>query len=62
MSSERKKIKLKYNVQIEVTRNQYRKLTKHFPGAIAHRRDLETGKYYIKLWNMRQKERIEKIL
>jgi len=53
---------LQYDVPVEVTRAQYRKLVKHFPEVIAHRRDLKTGKYYIKLWDMRYKEQVERML
>ena len=53
---------LQYDIKVEVTRAQYRRLTKHFPGVIWHRRDLEAGKYYIKLWDMRWKQQLEKML
>lgn len=51
---------LQYGVEVQVTRSQYRRLVKAFPGVIAHRRN--AGKYYIKLWDMRCKEQIEKML
>lgn len=53
---------LQYDVEVEVTRAQYQRLTKYFPGVICHRRDLQAGKYYIKLWDMRRKEQVEKML
>lgn len=62
MSSKKKKMGLQYDKPVQVTRAQYRRLTRAFPGVIAHRRDLETGEYFITLWNMRFREQVEKML
>ena len=56
------KINLEYDVKVEVTRSQYWRLVKRFPMIIAHRRDLEKGKYYFKLWYMRYKSMVEDCL
>lgn len=52
-------VNLRYDIPVEVTRAQYRRLTRVFPGAIAHRR--EPDKYYIKLWSMNYKEQVENL-
>ena len=53
-------MKLTYNVPFEVTKDQFNLLLKNFPGAFAHRKN--NDKYLIKLWSMRYKDQIEKIL
>jgi len=40
---------MKYNVPVEVTKNQYFKVIVEFAGVIAHRID-DDGRYWIKLW------------
>lgn len=54
-------MKIKYNTPIEVTREQYRRITGKFKMIVAHRKD-EEGRYWIKLWAMEFKEQLEKEL
>jgi predicted RNase H-like HicB family nuclease len=53
---------LKYNEPIEVTEKQYWACIKSFPGVIAHRHDLETKKFYIKVWAMKYAPLIQSLL
>lgn len=53
-------IKVEYDKQIEVTKEQYVFLVNNFAGILAHRE--EKGKYYIKVWIMSSAEIIEQIL
>jgi len=39
---------VKYDTPIEVSEEEYRYLTSHFSGSIAHRK--ENGKFFIKVW------------
>jgi len=54
-------IELKYNTPVEVTREQYRRITNRFKMIVAHRRD-DQGRYWIKLWVMEYKEAVEREL
>lgn len=52
-------IELIYDIPVEVTELQFCKMMNEFSGMIAGRQDEETGKYYIKLWGMNYKLKIE---
>ena len=54
-------IELEYNTPVEVSQEQYRRVTGMFRMIVAHRQDQE-GKYWIKLWAMEHRERVEKEL
>ena len=54
-------MEIKYNTPIEVTEEQYNRITKRFRMIVAHRRDDE-GRYWIKLWVMKYKDQLEKEL
>lgn len=47
---------------VEVTEKQYSIVTNIFKGVIAHRKDTETGKYYIKLWYQSDRPKLEAVL
>lgn len=51
---------LQYDIPVEVTEKQYKAAKSEFGGIIAHRK--ENGKYYIKLWLMAFKSRVEQCL
>lgn len=53
-------ISVKYDVPIEVTKEQYEHIVPRFRNIIVHRKD--KGKYYIKLWYMQYKGLLEKVL
>lgn len=53
-------IKVQYNMSIEVSKVKYHELVHKFSGIIAHR--VENNRYFIKVWIMRYKKRIEEIL
>ena len=50
-----------YDTPIELTLEQYKKVLSSLPrGTYAHRTD--GGKYYVKLWSMSQKQKLQQIL
>jgi hypothetical protein len=53
---------IKYNVPIEVNREQYAALTNRVAGYIAHRYDSTSEKFFIKVWGMSKVAEIQKIL
>lgn len=53
---------IEYNKPFEVTRSQYASIKIKFSGLIAHRYDEKTGKFFIKLWNMKYKSYLLKFL
>ena len=53
-------MEIKYDVPIEVTKSQYEILMNDCSGIVAGR--IEDGKYYIKVWLMRYKDMVTKIL
>jgi len=59
---EQTKKELKYNSPIIVTRAQYRRVIKKFSEVVTYGRDYETGKYYIKLWDIKFKDAVEECL
>jgi len=56
------KYELKYDQPTEVTEKQYNEARKRFGGIIAHRKDEETGKYYIKLWLTKYRALVQECL
>ena len=53
-------IDIKYDVPIEVTKTQYEYIMRQFSQLVAGR--IEGGKYYIKLWGMKYKDYLIKVL
>lgn len=53
-------MEIQYNVPFEVTKEQHNKLMINCAGIVTGRE--ENGKYYIKVWLMKYKEHVEKIL
>lgn len=51
---------IEFDKEIEVTKEQYQKITHNFCGVVAHR--VQDDKYYIKLWSMKYASGIQKIL
>ena len=51
---------IKYDTPIEVSKEQYKRLIIQFAGVIAHRN--ENGRYWIKIWLMRFKEKLQHAL
>lgn len=51
---------IKYNQEIEVSETKYNLCVKSFPMIIAHRKT--NNKFFIKLWDMRYKEALKKVL
>ena len=51
---------MKYDHPMQVTQKQYEDVIDQFSGMIAHR--IANGKYYIKIWDMRFKHSIQKLL
>lgn len=51
---------IKYNIPIEVNKQQYYLLIKHFSGIIAHKN--KNGKFWIKVWFMEYADQIQLIL
>lgn len=49
---------LQYDTPVEVTEKQYNAIRNQFGGVAPHRKDEESGKYYIKLWYMSYKDRV----
>jgi hypothetical protein len=54
-------IEVEYDIPIEVTEKQYRRIIPRFRMIVAHRRDAE-GRYWIKLWVMGYRDRLLKEL
>jgi hypothetical protein len=54
-------IELKYNTPVEVSKEQYQSITNRYRMIVAHRKD-DQGRYWIKLWAMEYRERLEKEL
>ena len=54
-------MEIKYDVPIEVTRKQYRRVITKFGQLVAHRVDSK-GRYFIKLWDMRFKNKLREEL
>ncbi len=52
--------KIKYDTPIEVSEQQYKKISSEFGGIVATKK--ENGKYYIKVWVMKYAPYIEAIL
>lgn len=52
---------IKYDTPIEITKQQFFKVIPRFNGFVAWRR-VKGGKYEIKLWNMKFREELEKVL
>lgn len=53
-------IEVKYDTPIEVTEKQYTEITRLLAGCVASKK--EGGKYYIKLWLMQFKLKLEHYL
>lgn len=51
---------LKYNVETEVTKQQYKALFPEWDGVLAHR--TENGKYYVKLLATKWQKEVEETL
>jgi hypothetical protein len=51
---------IKYDVPIEVTKNQYAKIMSNLPGIVTGR--IENDKYYIKVWFMKYSNHIHNLL
>ena len=56
-----KELDIRYDVPIEVTKKQYRRIVTRFGQLVAHRVDRK-GRYFIKLWTMDYKEELKKEL
>jgi len=52
---------IEYDVPIEVTGEQRRRIARKFPMIVAHREDSE-GRHWIKLWAMEYKEALQREL
>ena len=52
-------MEIKYDIPIEVTEKQYRKLMTECAGIVAGRE--ENGKYYIKVWFMKYTEYVKRV-
>lgn len=55
-------IDIRYNKPIEVTRAQYGRINSVMGGQVATRYDHATGKWYVKLWFMKHKMTLLRIL
>lgn len=53
-------IDLQYDIPVEVTQKQYYAIRRDYAGVCPHRE--ENGKYYIKLWYMSYKDRVQNCL
>jgi len=51
---------IEYDKPIEVTKKQYYRIIKALPGIVAHRKS--EGRYYVKLWVMRYKHTLKRLL
>lgn len=51
-------MEIRYDVPIQVTRKQYRRIISRFGQLIAHRVDSK-GRYWIKLWAMDYKDELK---
>jgi hypothetical protein len=47
-----------YDIPFEVSEKQYNAISKNYGGVAPHRKDQETGKFYVKLWFMSYKDRV----
>ena len=54
-------MEIEYNTPIEVTEVQYKRIVGKFGMIVAHRVD-DAGRYWIKLWAMEFKDKLEKEL
>ncbi len=54
-------MEIKYDTPIEVTKEQYKRVTERFRQLIAHRID-RRGRHWVKLWAIGYKEELEKEL
>jgi hypothetical protein len=54
-------MEIQYNIPIEVTEGQYRKIMRTLAGVVAGRKD-EDGKYWVKLWFMKYRNHLEIML
>lgn len=53
-------MKIEYDTETEVSKEQYQYLIKNFAGVVAHRES--EGKFYIKVWLMQYAKSIENFL
>ena len=51
---------IEYDTPIEVTRDQYYRIIGSLSGIVAHRTD--KGRYYVKLWMMRYKDTLLRMI